>query len=110
MDTDGILLVNADNAFNHLNWAVALCNIQYTCHLLTTMIVNFYHTPACPLVTGGMELSSEEGTTQGCSLAMAMYVVCTMPLIDACHGTQLLWTVMQLDRHGILMMLLQEVN
>ena len=39
-----------------------------------------------------MELSSEEDTAQGCPLAMAMYVymyaVCTMPLIDACHGTQ----------------------
>ena len=63
MGTDGILLVDVDNDFNHLNWAVALRNIQYACHLLTTMIVNFYCTPARPLVTGGMELSSEEGTT-----------------------------------------------
>jgi len=30
-DNDGILLIDADNAFNRVNRAVALWNIQYTC-------------------------------------------------------------------------------
>ena len=88
MGTDGVLLVDADNAFNRLNRAVALHNIQYTCPLLATTIINFYRTPARLFVTGEMELSSEEGTTQGCPLAMAMYAVCTVPLIDVCRGSQ----------------------
>ena len=77
-----------DNAFKPLNRAVALRNIQYTCPLLATTIINFYRAPARLFVTGGMELSSEEGTTQGCLLAMTMYAVCTVRLIDACRGTQ----------------------
>ena len=88
MGTDGILLVDADNAFNRLNRAVALRNIQYTCPLLATMIINFYHALAHLFVTGRMELSSTEGTAQGCPLAMAMYAVCAVRLIDACRGTQ----------------------
>ena len=88
MGTDGILLVDADNIFNLLNWAVALHNIQYTCPLLANMIINFYRTSAHLFVTGGMELSPKEGTTQGCPFSLAMYAVCTVPLIDACHGTQ----------------------
>ncbi len=33
-----------------------------------------------------MELSSEEGTTQGCPLSMAMYALSTVPLIDKCRS------------------------
>ena len=59
-------LVDADNAFNHLNRAVALHNIRYTCPLLATTIINYYCAPVHLFVTGGIEHSSEEGTTQGC--------------------------------------------
>ena len=54
MGTDDILLVDADNAFNCLNRAVALHNIQYTCPLLSTTIINLYLAPACLFVTGRM--------------------------------------------------------
>ncbi len=85
--TDAVLLVDADNAFNRLNRAVALHNIRYICPPLSTIVINFYRTPARLFVTGGIELTSTEGTTQGCPLAMAMYALCTLPLINLCGQT-----------------------
>ena len=73
--------------FNRLNRAVALYNIQYVCPPLATVVINFYRTPARLFVTGGMELHSHEGTTQGCPLAMAFYAVSTIPLISKCRDT-----------------------
>ena len=85
MSTDAVLLVDADNAFNRLNRAVALHNIRYTCPPLATILTNIYRAPSRLFVTGGMELSSEEGTTQGCPLSMAMYDLSTVPLINKCQ-------------------------
>ena len=44
--------------------------------------MNCYRVPARLFVFGGTELASREGTTQGCPLAMAMYALAIMPLID----------------------------
>ena len=85
MSTDAVLLVDADNAFNRLNRAVALHNIRYTCPPLATILSNIYRAPSRLFITGGMELSSEEGTTQGCPLSMAMYALSTVPLINKCQ-------------------------
>jgi hypothetical protein len=63
MSTDTVLLIDADNAFNRLNRAVALHNIRYTCPPLATILTNIYRAPSRLFVTGGMVLSSEEGTT-----------------------------------------------
>ena len=87
LDTDAVMLVDADNAFNRLNRAVALHNIQFTCPPLATIVINFYRTSSRLFVTGGMELSSEEGTTQGCPLSMALYAISIVPLIDKCRST-----------------------
>ena len=62
--TDAMSLVDADNAFNHLNRMVALHNIQYICPPLATILTNIYQAPSRLFVTGGMELPSEEGTMQ----------------------------------------------
>ena len=86
MSTDAVLLVDADNAFNRLNRAVALHNIQYTCPPLATILTNIYRVPSRLFVTGGMVLSSEEGTTQGCPLSMAMYALSVVPLINKCQS------------------------
>ena len=87
MDTEAVLLIDADNAFNCLNRTVALHNVQYTCPPLATIALNFYRTPSRLFVTGGMELSSEEGTTQGCPLSMALYALSVIPLINKCRNT-----------------------
>jgi len=81
-DSDGILLIDADNAFNRVNRAVALRNIQKTCPAMKHVLINFYRTPTRILMNrdGFYELSSREGTTQGCPLAMAMYALALVPL------------------------------
>ena len=44
--TDGILLIDASNAFNQMNRAVALHNIQITCKEMSLYIINTYRSPA----------------------------------------------------------------
>ena len=105
----GILLVEASNAFNSLNHAVALWNIQHLCPVFSTVLINTYCFPAALFVDGDV-LYSNEGTTQGDPLAMPFYALATLPLIhklsksvvqawyadDACacgelHGLRLWW-------------------
>ena len=86
MSTDAMLLVDADNAFNRLNRAVALHNIRYICPPLVTILTNIYRVPSRLFVIGGMILSSEEGTTQGFPLSMAMYALSAVPLINKCQS------------------------
>jgi hypothetical protein len=80
----GILLVDAENAFNKLNRHVFLHNIQFTCPEFSTVVINFYRKPSRLFVrtgSGGFELSSAEGTTQGCPLAMPIYSLGTLNLV-----------------------------
>ena len=80
---DGLLLVDADNAFNRLNRKVALLNMRHICPSLSIILINCYRSPASLYVSGGLELSSEEGVTQGDPLAMVMYGLALLPLIRA---------------------------
>ncbi|XP_065902627.1 uncharacterized protein [Dysidea avara] len=84
--TEAVLLVDASNAFNSLNRLVALHNIRQLCPPLSTILINIYRSPASLLVSGEVILS-EEGTTQGDPLAMPMYALATVPLINQLHGT-----------------------
>ena len=79
-DTEAILLVDASNAFNFLNRKVALLNILRKCPSLAKVLINTYrHNPQ--LFVDGEVLLSQEGTTQGDPLAMAMYAIGILPLI-----------------------------
>ena len=44
-DSDGILLIDAENAFNRVNRAVALWNIQFICPEMKHVLTNFYRSP-----------------------------------------------------------------
>ena len=79
-NTDAVLLVDASNAFNSLNRETALRNIQALCPALSTVLINTYREDI-PLFIGGKTLLSQEGTTQGDPLAMAMYALAVTPLI-----------------------------
>ena len=72
--------MDASNAFNSLNRAVSLQNIQCTCPAFSTILINTYRFPA-PLNVDGDVIYSNEGTTQGDSLAMPFYALSTIPLI-----------------------------
>ena len=91
----GILLVDASNAFNALNRSAAMHNIPRLCPSLANVFRNTYSRPIRLFVTGGGEISSEEGTCQGDPLAMAFYAVAVMPLIrnlqTVCPSTIQCW-------------------
>lgn len=80
--TDALLLVDANNAFNSLNRAVLLHNIQYLCPPMAIYIRNCYSVPSRLFVLGGTEISSSEGTTQGDPLAMPVYAIGITPLLE----------------------------
>ena len=86
-DIEVVLLVDASNAFNTLNRNVALLNIQRKCPPLAKVLINTYrHNPL--LYIDGEVLFSQEGTTQGDPLAMAMYAIGTLPLIHCLNSDQ----------------------
>lgn len=82
-DTEGVLMVDATNAFNRLNRQVALHNIRLLCPAISTVLCNTYSKPA-QLFVDNQVLLSEEGTTQGDPLAMAFYALATVPLAQRC--------------------------
>ena len=90
---EAILLVDASNAFNSLNRKAALHNVQFLCPSLSTALINMYHAPT-ELFVDGVVLSSEEGTTQGDPLAMPLYAMASVPLIqqlDDVEGVRQVW-------------------
>ena len=80
--TEGVLLVDAENAFNRLNRAATIHNIKSLCPSLSTVLSNTYQDPVRMVIPGSGEIRSCEGTTQGDPLAMAMYALAVTPLIS----------------------------
>ena len=94
-ETEAVLLVDANNAFNPLNRRAALHNISVICPLLANVLANTYQSPVRLFITGDGELSSTEGTTQGDPLPMAMYALAITPLISqlgtSCEDVKQTW-------------------
>ena len=84
-DTEAMILVDATNAFNRLNREVTLPNCDEICLAMAHILINTYRNNSC-LFVDGQCLLSEEGTTQGDPLAMAMYSIGTLPLIHRLDG------------------------
>ena len=84
-ETHGFIQIDASNAFNSINRKVLLHNINILCPEIATYVNNCYKTPARLFVTGGKELSSEEGTTQGDPIAMGMYALGLMTLLTSLY-------------------------
>ena len=93
-ETEGVLLVDASNAFNSLNWQAALHNIQKLCPAIATILINTYRDSA-QLFVDCCTLFSQEGTTHSDPLGMPMYAIATLPLIhrlnDPDSSTSQLW-------------------
>ena len=81
-NTDAVILVDAANAFNNLNRKVLLHNIKYVCPEISTYVTNCYSSSARLFVIGGLELKSQEGTTQGDPLGMAIYALGITPMMN----------------------------
>ena len=89
--TEAILLVDASNAFNNLSRKTALINIQHMCPSLATILINTYRKDPEFYIKGEAILSAE-GTTQGDPLAMAMFALAMVPLINKLRGqAQQIW-------------------
>ena len=87
-NTEALLLVDADNAFNNLNRQAALKNIKLLCPPFYRFLHNTYQSPSTLYLKDNKKtdfISSQEGTTQGDVPAMGMYAVATRPLIDNLH-------------------------
>ena len=80
-DTEGVLMVDASNAFNSINKETFLHNTKVLCPALATFINNCYSIPSDLFVQGGKRLKSLEGTTQGDPAAMAIYALGITPLL-----------------------------
>ena len=68
-------------AFNSLNRELALCSILHLCPSFGRLTTNTYRFD-CSLFIDGDCIFSREGTTQGDPLAMSMFAVATVPLIQ----------------------------
>ena len=79
-ETDAVLLIDASNAFNALNRA-AILHIRVLCPTLATYVINTCRQPARLFITGGEDLISTEGTTQGNPPALSLYAISLQPLI-----------------------------
>ena len=61
--TDGVILVDASNAFNSLHRKTAPHNIRIICPEFSTVLINIYRLPVRKFIQGGEEILSVEGTT-----------------------------------------------
>ena len=80
--TEGILLIDAENAFNSINRKVMLHNLNFICPVIATYISNCYMCPAGLFIIGGGESPSKEGTTQGDPTSMGAYALGILPLLQ----------------------------
>ena len=81
VDTDAILLIDAENAFNFINPEVMLHNLKFICPIIATYIINCYVTPSRLFIAGEGEILSSEGATQGDPTAIGAFALGILPLI-----------------------------
>ena len=87
-ENEAILLIDSKNAFNVLNRRTALENVKALCLSLHVALQNSYSYPS-HLYIGKSTILSQEGTTQGDPLAIAMYGIGILPLISRLHNDSL---------------------
>ena len=81
-NSDAVLMVDAEIAFNNLNQKALLHNIGIICPKISTFFRNCYRVPTRLFVIGGTEILSEEEPTQGDPLGMAIYAIGTTPMLN----------------------------
>ena len=97
-ETEALLLVDADNAFNRLNRKAALHNVKELCPSFARYLNNTYQNHARMIINDQVNtdcILSEEGSTQGDVAAMAMYAIGVRPLVDMLHRNTDSWKCQQ---------------
>ena len=79
--TEAILLVDAENAFNWINRKAFLYNIFILFPAISTFVTNCYAALVLLFAIGVSEIKSNEETTQGDPVAVAIYALGMTPLI-----------------------------
>ena len=92
---EGLLFVDASNAFNRLNREVALRNILHLCPSFGRVLVNTYRVGVNMYI--GLSIMSVEGPTQGDPMAMAMHALGTLPLIHRSNPSKQIQQVWYAD-------------
>ena len=92
---EGVLCVDASNAFNSLNRQAALHNIPRVCPVAGQVFANCYSAAISLYMEDDEKILSVEGTCQGDPLAMAFYALATQPLVEAlstvCPSVPQIW-------------------
>ena len=70
-----------------MNRMVAMHNIRITCKEIALYIINTYRRPSRLFISGGGEICSQEGTTQGDQLAMPWYAINTNLMISSLRAS-----------------------
>ena len=80
--TEGVILVDACNAFNPLNRKTALHSIRIICAEFSTVLINAYRLLVHVFILSGGEIYSVEGTTRSDNLVMSFYALGTSILLN----------------------------
>ena len=92
-NSECLLLVDAENAFNKLNRKVSLEKHQKTVSPIYTYLHNNYNTPSMLYLENGNHMLSQEGVTQGDNAARpCMYALSTRPLVLLRPVAVTIWT------------------
>ena len=79
VDTDAVLLIDAENAFKSINRKAVLHNLKFIWPIIDTYIINWYATSSSLFIVGGGEILSSEGTTQSGPAAVGAYALGILP-------------------------------
>ena len=81
VDTNAVLLIDAEDAFNSINRKVMLDNLKFICPIIAAYIISCYATTSRLFIVGVGEVLSSEGITQGDPTGMEAYPLGILPLI-----------------------------
>ena len=81
-NTEGILLIDAENAFNSINRKIMLHNLKLMCPVIARYISNTYMCPDKLFIIGGAELFSKGGATHGDPTSVGAYALGILPLLQ----------------------------